>query len=414
MSTRTIEYGVASIRDFRPRYVETPKGKVLEALGVGEGHALPSRRFWTSLCCRFSSWGVSPKLFKLYDHEEVLERIFVRVGEKDSRVRYAVETAPDGKRHLLGLSAPDKALLEYAPTWEMMQRYAVPVGEQSGGENRGNAVSYREGVLVAEHAPPFGDTFMIGDDKFAPRYITETPVDGFGEPLTYLSLMRQVCTNGAIGYAAAFRSRVALGKADTDALVTYGRMLDAFNNEEGYSALRQRWTSACDSWASIRECEKAYLTMARIADQKGLQDSEYKGTVADAAYRRQIARRVGEPVDIREKINRAYLQITGDICDLYQLTSVDTLSEKKQAQLSSRCTVYDLLNFVTEVSTHWTKPGDSGVYARQLLQAFVGELISNEYDLEGTKIARPSYQDWYLGKSDVTPSDNTNIRNVEE
>src|SRR4051812_13099354 len=101
-AVRTIEYGVASIRDFRPRYVDVagPKGKVLESLEVNGLAALPSRRFWTALCCRFSSYGVSPKLFKLFEHEEVLERIFTRVGEKDSRLRWAIETAPDGRKHL--------------------------------------------------------------------------------------------------------------------------------------------------------------------------------------------------------------------------------------------------------------------------------------------------------------------------
>lgn len=408
-NTRTIDYGVASVREFRPIYTATDDGQKLTAIEIDGQSVEPTKRFWTSLICAFSSYGLTQKLWKLFSHEEVLQRVHERVGEADSRLRWAIETTPTGARKLLGLSRPNKALMQYQPTYELMNRYAVAVGENSGQlSGRQNAVSYNEGIIVAEHQPQFVENFRVGADTFAPRYVTETPVDGFGEPITYLSLMRQICTNGAIGYAAAFRSRVNLGKDNTDSIATMARMLDAFNNEEGYSALRQRFESSTGSWASIRECEKAYLAIASVADAGGLRESTYSGTVSSMATQRQIARRVGAPADVRDRINRAYLQLTGDIMDRYRITTVDTLSEKKQAQLPARCTVYDLLNFVTEIATHWVNSGDAGVAPARKLQAYVGELISNEYDLEGSQVAKPNYQDWFTDIREANVDDVAN------
>jgi hypothetical protein len=61
---------------------------------------------------------------------------------------------------------------------------------------------------------------------------------------------------------------------------------------------------------------------------------------------------------------------------LHQMANLDALSAKRQRTLPAACRVYDLLNFASEVATlHATEMGN------RLVQAFIGDLISGEYDL---------------------------------
>ena len=57
---------------------------------------------------------------------------------------------------------------------------------------------------------------------------------------------------------------------------------------------------------------------------------------------------------------------------------MDAFSNRKQSLLPSKATSYDLLNFVTELSSHHTQGG-----SKISLQGLCGTLLSREYDLEG-------------------------------
>ena len=71
--------------------------------------------------------------------------------------------------------------------------------------------------------------------------------------------------------------------------------------------------------------------------------------------------------------------MSGDLSGIYGLANLDALTVKRQRTLPAACRVYDLLNFASEVATHHaTEIGHRAV------QAFLGDLISGEYDLEGT------------------------------
>ena len=407
-----ITYGIANIKSYEASYDE--QGNVASLVIDDKIEAKPTDRFWTSLCCQFSSYGLSPKLFKLFTHREVFDRLHDRLPEHGGEMRYTVENG----NMLLALSRPTKPFMPFNETYDLLSRHGL------------SKPTYSRGMIRTEHAPAHMTDFKVGPDEFSHRYITEVPIDGFSLPAMYLSLLRAVCTNGAIAMSPAFRSSVPIGKDEDNTVLALGRSLDSFNNEEGYAALRQRFDAASNSWASIRECQKAYAIMAKLADKGALtmdgklaanvvveadgRLTEYdapnrshgwtyertfngrKGMLDELCTRRSIARRVSEDgITMREKINRAYLQMSGDIVDLYKLTSVDSLTDKKQSQLPSKCSVFDLINLCTELSTHYaTAPS-----AVRPLEAHVGDLVSGEYDLEGTKAAKPTWQDWYLDAS---------------
>ena len=111
-----------------------------------------------------------------------------------------------------------------------------------------------------------------GKQVHAPLKIGPSPT--FGRPNIFLSLLRQVCTNGAIGYAKAFRTELRVGRGSDDVRYAIVRALDNFGNDEGFAALRQRFESAADSWASVAECNRLYRDLLRLHHTKNLGGSE--------------------------------------------------------------------------------------------------------------------------------------------
>jgi len=60
--------------------------------------------------------------------------------------------------------------------------------------------------------------------------------------------------------------------------------------------------------------------------------------------------------------------------------------------LPAPCKVYDVLNFASEMATHHADPGGA-----RAIQAFLGDLIASEYDLEGTADHFADWRDFFIG-----------------
>jgi hypothetical protein len=87
-----------------------------------------------------------------------------------------------------------------------------------------------------------------------------------------------------------------------------------------------------------------------------------------------------------------YDRLMGDLTGVYGMANLDGLSAKRQRTLPAGCKVYELLNFASEVGTHHaTEAGN------RLIQGFIGELISSEYDLEGTANDVADWRDFFIG-----------------
>jgi len=389
MAKVNIEYGTAPLNSFKVR--ETSDSGNVSVISVDGRSVTPSGRFWTSLCSTYSSYGLSTKLFKLFTHQEVFQRVTDVVGaEGKDRLRFALEDRGAGNPILLAVTNPNKALVRYERMNEVLARY-----------NSGDP-EYKGGIIRSTHSPAHMDAIQIGGDQFAHQYVMETPVDGFGKPLIYLSLLRQVCSNGMIGYARAFRTEINIGRGGEgndgdDTIFSIQRALDSFNNEEGYAALRQRFESATNSWASVFEVSRVNKVLNKMA-QKGMftePQAKRGGIIEGLAHRRNVVLGTdgttameANPVNI--KLMRAFTQMVGDLCSIYGIAHLDAVSQKKMQKIPARCTMYDLLNFVTEVATHYCGAKDG-----RLLQAEVGNFISAEYDLEGTKETHQQFQDFF-------------------
>jgi hypothetical protein len=232
-----------------------------------------------------------------------------------------------------------------------------------------------------------------------------TPIDGYGSPNLYLSLLRIACLNGMIGFSKVFRSSLALGKGADDVTPSLTRALDGFNNDEGYAAIRARIESAGKSWASVYESQQMYKLLVRLHSDRLLDVNDQrlaKGTtIADLL----TTPKAGQTDDtIGSPIIKAFHRMCGDPAESYGLANLDSLSAKRQRTLPVDCTMYDLINFTTEVASHYADPAGG-----RLLQAWVGSQISDEYDMEGTKDKFTDFADFLVDsklKTGMTGSEN--------
>jgi hypothetical protein len=383
-------YDLTTVRDMQVGDVTESKGKkkVVKSMTINGETLTPSSRFWTSLS---ATYGFSDAIFKYFDHSEVFERI--SEVEKDSdRLRICVERSVDGNNQpvnrLLGVSKPTRPII----THEELQN---KLGMHGGRDNQ----QYHDGLVESFHTPRAGaNNFQVAGDNFVNRFVMVTPIDGYGMPNVYLSLMRQVCSNGAIAYARAFKSQLALGKGDEDTTYSFVRALDQFSNDEGYAALRQRFESAAESWASVSEAQSLYKLLVKSLNTAGAIQQSHDAMKATPFMRKALEKSYSRSSAIEDEtaaagtpVLRAFHATTGDITELYGLANIDAMSQKRQKTLPTKATIYDLINFATEVATH-----HADVFTGRQLNAWMGTLVSGEYDMEGTCTEFKDFADFHL------------------
>lgn len=344
-----LEYATARVRDLRAVGDKVAKNglPIVDCMELKGEPLQPSPRFWKSF---FGLFRISDTTFRYFSHREVFRRITQRADCE--RFQYCVERNK-GQRKLLAVTRPGRPVVDCGAARKLIKRYD------------GDRIEYEDGIISSTHAPRSGDhVIKIGGDRFQNRFELRMPVDGYGLPRIHLSLLRLVCTNGAVGYSRAFRSDINLGK---DPLHSITRALETYDNDSGYAALWQRFESAQTSWASLHETQTLYGLLVQL----------------------EGAHRLKKP-----GILKRFYEITGRPHELYGIANLDAFSVKRQRMLPAKCRVYDLLNFASEVATHQTASGDS-----LQLQAYIGSLVSDEYDMEGTAKKVGDFQDFFVRPS---------------
>lgn len=292
-----------------------------------------SGRFWKSL---FKAAGINDRVLKLFSANEVFSRIAQREGKK--RFRFTLERAADGDSRLLAVVPNRTAIIGASRAMSTLQAHGA------------EALTYADGVVTSRHVPTADPgAFRIGRDEFEPRFSVRLPLDGFGDPRLYVTLLRLACANGAIGVAPAFTSKLKMGRSPAHAL---DRALGSYANADGFSAVRRRLEAAQSSWASVAEV----MLLERVLEQI----SWGGGT---GAPRRRAA----------------FDRLTGNIGELYGVASPTAISARQRTLLPTRARAYELINFATEIATHHAPPG-----AAMRVQAWFGSFIAEEFNLEGS------------------------------
>lgn len=297
--------------------------------------AAPSPRFWRSVSQKL---GITPNIFKLFTPDEVFDRLAKNNG--DRAITYTLE----GDK-VLAVSDND-----FLPVDNV-----VDLIEQRGGEK----ISYANGVVSSTFTPRSGQrAFKIGNDEFQTRYQLRVPIDGMGNPHTFLSMLRLVCLNGMVAETPSFRTVIQTGREG--AMFSIARFLDAYDNSRGFEVLENRVEQSQTSWASVRETE---------------------------ALRRTL-----EAAGASLETLRAYEQLTGSALEVFGIASIDAISPKRRSMLPSKASVYDLINFATEFSTHHASEASQ----KRAISGALGSMLAQEYDLEGTKEVVTDYRDFFL------------------
>ncbi len=317
---------IISIQDLVPQG-DYSSDKEMHFSYLGEDFTA-SRRFYTSLAKRMK---FSTNIFNFFSPAEVMERI----AERSPGTTFGL-TFDHHKNTLLGVVDANKKLLPVNTACQIFSE-----------DPRIRKITYHDGIWSAELAlDEIFNTQKAGEyfRKFQIYY----PVDGVGTPCIYLSMMRQVCQNGAVAKIGEFRTDIEI---NDESGLHLSRLLRSFNNQNGFLAMEERLEIAATTSASVNEL----LTV----------DSMLQNHVADRHVYRKLHNRLEE--------------IAGDPCYTYGVTSLNNIPYKKRSLIPVNCSVNDLLNFCSELTTH------HGNLLNNVdsFNIMTGKTLAGEMDLEG-------------------------------
>ena len=287
-----------------------------------------SKRFFSSFARRMK---FSTNVFNYFSPQEFLGR----VAERKPDMAFQA-TFDDHSGLVLGVTDPDRQLLPAHIACKVI-----------ADDPRTRKIAYNDGVWVAE---------MMLDEKFevpqAGEYYRKLqlnyPVDGLGMPSIYLATMRVVCSNGAVAAVSQFRTDIEVNDESGTHL---GKLLKSFSNDYGFSAMSERLIAAQDTVASVNELLSVdALIAANVSDK--------------SAYR-----------VIHDRLN----DVAGDPCYQYAVTSLQSIPRKKQTLMPVACSVNDLLNFCSELTTHHGEL----LHRPRAFDEKAGQMLAQEFDLEG-------------------------------
>jgi len=312
----------------------------------------PSERFWLSFCAKV---GVGTNIFNLYDHDEVFDRVIDRNKISLSGNVRVIEDCKENK--LLAISSPGKAVADWQSVLNLID------------QKDGYDVKYHNGIITSIHSLQADLPVKIGNEDFCQRIAVNTPIDGYGLPSVYLALLRQVCSNGMIAMAKAFKTTVKMGKKrknNHDDTVEFAleRMFDSFSNDEGFDALIRRINAARSSRLSVREFYQISQILGSLRSRQAKEEKKLS--------------------DVSPEL-RKWSSLGGNLHVKYGLAHLKEMTDKQMSLLETDMTVYEAVNFITEVTSHRLHPRvtkDNTVAKR--LHGWVGTAISRSYDLEGT------------------------------
>jgi hypothetical protein len=343
-----------SPKDFRSREESDRHTRVV----MPDGRRMQvSGRFWGS----FSSLlNLNRSVFDYFSYEEVFDRITRTKGQS---VRVACEVIGEGGK-MLSCTNPAKPILRVDEVRALTSEF------------EGTGISYADGIVTSTFECPFPSNFKVGGDDFQTRFSLQMPVDGYGLPAAFLALLRLVCTNGMIAMSPAFKTAFQLGKDSTSLLPLLQRAMTTFNNEEGFHALKQRVDSATTSWASLNEAKKLRHCLGQACTGDGF----------DAKQRAEMLSK--------------FDATCGDPLGIYGLSGHEELSVRRARSIPVEATIYDLFNFASEVGTHHFR----NLLSRNRINAWIGESLTSEYDLEGTVETFPDFTDYFLSRKSDAPT----------
>lgn len=321
-----------------------------------------SPRFMQSLYARYQ---INRQFFQYFDPNEVFERILHKHGKDDLRFTiekgpYKTTTGTPTTGRLLASSNPNTPVIQHSELHELLM------------DSDAESVQYADGVIRARYSPRGEQQFEIVGDAFDPKYDLMVPIDGYGSPQTVLGFLRLVCSNGAVLFSKIFTDKIPSAKKnELGALARIAQVVQSYGSDEGYAAVRARLDMSTKSLASVAECLSLRKQLFRA-----LVDIDLRKKVKSEEEAKEL-----EEQNLRiSEILKTYTNLTGDFTTMYGLINENSIGLKRMQTIPSRATVYDLINFGTEIATHRVQ---SEIKSRAI-HGFVGSMLGGEFDLENS------------------------------
>ena len=285
-----------------------------------------SDRFYKSLA---SELGVPYGVFGLFTPNEVMNRAAERCPNLDLRVTMDTE-----KKEVLGITENSGV--------PMPVKYIENVLHN---DPRTKNVEYGNGVISAKLE--MEDSWTVPDDSdYQLQLQCSIPVDGIGDPSISLATLRQICTNGAVAEGKLFTTKMVL-KDNSGA--HFQRLLESFSNPDGVEAMEERLTEAASTKASVGE-----VLMLEGAIKRAVPDAKNQILLRERLY-----------------------GVADNPCVRYGVTDLSAIGQKKRTLLPVGCSVADLMNFASELTTHHRDIIKDTKY----VQAFYGSIMNKGCDL---------------------------------
>lgn len=305
---------------------------VLDGQGSVSGLVINGKKF--KLTYRFfksiaSIYKMQISLFSIFSPQEILTRI--------ASVHHSDELS-------LTIDLVEQAALGVVPRYRNFP-IANRIHSILRSDPRTLKIDYASGVMTAILDMDY--TWDIEKDSaYKARLRCDVPVDGIQKPDLFLGFYRQICSNGATVLAASFQSKIEIEDTTGD---HFSRILSSFNGQNGYDTIRQRIADAEKTCASVREF---MLVDSLIGNQ--VVGSNNKVLLKDRLH-----------------------DIAGNPCVAYGVTSLNNIGRKKQSLLPVRCSVGDLINFCTELTSHHERL----LRAPWPFNRFIGAMMADTHDL---------------------------------
>jgi len=341
-----IKYIYTNINDIKMNFEKTETGKtIITNLEVNNERLQFSQRFIVSLC---SLYGISKSIFNLYDPDEVLERIYDRRSD-DRTIRLTVH---DNKA--LAVTKPERPIITGEDLETIFSQTGIEDWEYSD-----------DGIITSHHNLRIGDNKLtINGDNYINQFVVNTPIDGYGLPSSYVSMYRLVCSNLMIVKSRLFKSSIKLGNKIENNIPQMVQFIESFNNEKAYQAIQQRLETAMRSPASLDEIHR----LSEILDNEKLLSIHTNPSYIEDT----------KDILVDSDQLKVLRKLMGSEADKYGLISLNSLDKKKRQRVPSETTVYNLINFVSELATHHAAEKQQST----ILYGYIGDMISREYDLE--------------------------------
>lgn len=315
---RTIELRTS---DIEMRKIVNEETKKVSYTATVEGKTYNAGQRFKSSIMGILGMGIS--VLDYWDFDEAVSRFHERKPKKAKTIKLTID---ETNRTALAAISPGRFLPDMESTLQLIK-------------DLDGRVTYENGELLALCKPAMETNFKIMQDAFQIRNSFRIPLDGYGAPLHYVGMLREVCSNGMVAWGKIWSTICTFGKK-TDPAWAMERFLKSISNVEAETRLRERLEVATDTLASLEDISKL---MKRLDKSSAFDGGKFLDMVLDAD-----------------------LSVTQ--ADMNQFTPRD------RGRIASQVTVYDLINMATEAFTHHGVAPAAG---------FLGSIMTGTFDLEG-------------------------------